>query len=75
MKLTGITAEQVEANRIEQAGKQARTERDRLLAECDWTQVADAPEDTAAWAIYRAALRDIPQLPGFPDNIIWPGRP
>jgi len=75
MKLTGITAEQAEANRIEEAGKQARAERDRLLAECDWTQLPDAPKNRNLWSAYRQALRDIPQQPGFPDNITWPDRP
>ena len=37
-----------------------RLNRDRLLAECDWTQTADAPVDKAAWAAYRQALRDFP---------------
>ena len=75
MKLTGITKEQAEATRIDESGTQVRAERDHLLAGCDWTQVADAPVDKAAWVIYRTALRDVPQQPGFPDNIIWPDRP
>ena len=37
-----------------------RHQRDRLLAASDWTQVADAPVDKAAWAAYRQALRDFP---------------
>jgi len=37
-----------------------RYQRDRLLAESDWTQVADAPVDRQAWADYRQALRDFP---------------
>jgi len=37
-----------------------RLHRDRLLAESDWTQVADAPVDKQAWATYRQALRDFP---------------
>jgi hypothetical protein len=37
-----------------------RHHRDRLLAESDWTQVADAPVDQQAWATYRQALRDFP---------------
>lgn len=37
-----------------------RIHRDRLLAECDWTQVTDAPTDKDAWAAYRQALRDFP---------------
>ena len=52
-----------------------RSERDTLLASSDWTQVADAPVDTAAWATYRQALRDIPAQSGFPDNITWPQEP
>jgi len=35
--------------------------RDTELARTDWTQVADAPVDAAAWAIYRQALRDLPK--------------
>lgn len=34
--------------------------RDAELARTDWTQVADAPVDQAAWATYRQALRDLP---------------
>ena len=37
-----------------------RIQRDRLLAESDWTQVADAPVEKEAWATYRQALRDFP---------------
>jgi uncharacterized protein YbjT (DUF2867 family) len=52
-----------------------RGRRDRLLAASDWTQVADAPVDAAAWATYRQALRDVPAQAGFPDNITWPEVP
>ena len=37
-----------------------RLHREGLLAASDWTQVADAPVDKAAWATYRQALRDFP---------------
>jgi hypothetical protein len=37
-----------------------RIQRDRLLAESDWTQLPDAPCDRQAWATYRQALRDFP---------------
>jgi hypothetical protein len=53
----------------------ARSERDILLSASDWTQVADAPVDQAAWATYRQSLRDIPQQAGFPSNIMWPSKP
>lgn len=52
-----------------------RTDRDRRLAETDWTQVADAPVDQAAWATYRQALRDVPAQAGFPWDITWPTKP
>jgi len=57
---------------------QVRAERDRLLTDCDWTQVADAPLTASvkeAWADYRQALRDIPQTQDDPDSIVWPERP
>lgn len=52
-----------------------RATRNRLLANCDWTQLADAPlteEQKAAYAEYRQALRDVPEQDGFPDNVVWP---
>lgn len=54
---------------------QVRAERSRLLAACDWTQVADAPVDQAAWATYRQALRDITAQAGFPWTVEWPHDP
>jgi hypothetical protein len=53
----------------------ARYERDELLTSSDWTQVADAPVDQAAWAAYRSLLRDVPQQSGFPADITWPTKP
>lgn len=52
-----------------------RAKRDRLLATSDWTQVADAPVDQQAWAIYRQQLRDIPQDFASPDAVVWPEAP
>ena len=55
-----------------------RAERDRRLAACDWTQLADnaltAP-DIAGWAAYRQELRDIPQDYNDPDLVVWPEKP
>lgn len=55
--------------------KSVRNQRDQKLKDTDWTQVADAPVDKAAWATYRQALRDIPSQPGFPWTINWPDQP
>jgi len=46
--------------------------RDGELARTDWTQVADAPVDQAAWATYRQALRDLPASNSDPRKITLP---
>jgi hypothetical protein len=53
----------------------ARKRRNKLLSASDWTQVADAPVDKAAWATYRQALRDISAQEGFPATVVWPTQP
>ena len=59
----------------DRAAAEVRTERDAKLTQSDWTQVADAPVDKAAWATYRQALRDIPSQAGFPNEVTWPVEP
>lgn len=56
---------------------QIRTKRNQLLTECDWTQLPDAPltaEQKQAWAVYRQALRDMPETCD-PCNPVWPMKP
>ena len=63
---------------IPMTDEEARTQRDKLLAETDWTQVLDAPIDAEtreAYRAYRQALRDIPEQEGFPETITWPDLP
>ncbi len=55
--------------------KSVRTSRGEKLKDSDWTQVADAPVDQAAWATYRQALRDVTGQEGFPWTIEWPEQP
>jgi hypothetical protein len=53
-----------------------REQRDALLKATDWTQGADVPQSFKdKWALYRQALRDVPQQAGFPDNVTWPTKP
>ena len=59
----------------EAAAVVARQQRNALLAASDWTQVADAPVDQAAWAVYRQALRDLPANTADFANIVWPQQP
>jgi len=58
-----------------QQAASVRSQRTQKLAESDWTQVADAPVDKAAWAVYRQALRDVTTQTGFPWEVIWPAKP
>jgi Phage tail assembly chaperone protein len=55
-----------------------RVERNGLLFQSDWTQLNDAPftnEQKTEWAIYRQALRDVPEQSGFPQTVILPTMP
>lgn len=55
-----------------------RRERDRLLTQCDWTQMPDAPLNEAqreAWRAYRQQLRDLPETITDPADILWPEPP
>ena len=63
------------AQKDAEQAKSVRATRDAKLAECDWTQVADAPVDKTVWATYRQALRDITTQTGFPWTITWPDAP
>jgi hypothetical protein len=46
------------------------------LTQSDWTQLPDVPLATKeAWAVYRQALRDITDQPGFPLDVVWPEPP
>lgn len=64
-----------ESERLVKKEEFLRNERNKLLKATDWTQVADAPVDQAAWAAYRQALRDITVQAGFPETLDWPVKP
>ena len=69
-----MTQDEIDSRNAAQAAS-VRAERNQKLADTDWTQVADAPVDKAAWATYRQALRDVTAQDGFPWAIIWPEMP
>lgn len=52
-----------------------RQMRNELLTASDWTQINDAPVNSAVWSIYRQALRDLTLQPGFPWVVEWPTPP
>lgn len=72
--VSNLTPEELSA-KTSQKSFAIREKRDELLANTDWTQVADAPVDKVVWATYRQALRDVPAQAGFPHNITWPSKP
>ena len=69
-----MDADAIAAKDAEQA-KSVRNTRNQKLKDSDWTQVADAPVDKAAWATYRQALRDLSAQTGFPWEVTWPTQP
>lgn len=55
-----------------------RFERNKLLFECDWTQLLDCVLDDemkTKWILYRQQLRDISNQAGFPWNVTFPSVP
>lgn len=58
----------------EQASANVRAQRNKRLAETDWTQLSDST-NAATWTDYRQALRDVPSQTGFPYEITWPTPP
>ena len=67
------TADELEADKQSLAAK-VRAERNKLLSDCDWTQLADAPVDSVIYAKYRQDLRDITKQDGFPMSVVWPDK-
>lgn len=61
---------------VELTWNHIRDKRKKLLTECDYTQLPDYPnKDKAEWAVYRQALRDIPQNYSNTSDIVWPTKP
>jgi len=58
-----------------------RTERNRLLADCDWTQASDSPLSSSKkteWGAYRTSLRNLPADQSSETtyaDIEWPAKP
>jgi hypothetical protein len=67
--------EEAKAAADAEQAKNVRASRAEALSASDWTQLADAPVDKAAWGQYRQALRDVPSQAGFPWDISWPQPP
>jgi hypothetical protein len=57
---------------IEWVWERLRLRRDGLLRGSDYRMVTDAPWDTEPWAVYRQALRDLPDNTTDPRLAAWP---
>lgn len=65
------------ADRLANQWQSVRSERDRILYSCDWTQLSDVPltaEQVEQWRVYRQQVRDVTNQPD-PFNIVWPVAP
>ncbi|MGX5913959.1 tail fiber assembly protein [Aliidiomarina sp. Khilg15.8] len=69
------TADDLQAEKDEQAAQVARNERDKLISQTDYFMLSDAPEAPAGLEEYRQALRDITEQSGFPFEVEWPIKP
>lgn len=68
-------AKRSDEEELNERKEQARLIRDQALTKCDWVMLPDtgfSKEQVDKFKIYRQQLRDVPQQPGFPDNVIWP---
>ena len=91
VNVVDLSADEISANTSaanSRAEKSVRDQRNRLLAESDWTVLQDSPltdAQVAEWVIYRQALRDITSHANFPNlnsgdqfdgtGSDWPAKP
>lgn len=67
-------AEEIERRTTEKAALQ-RAKRNLVLSRTDYTQCLDfsgTDSERASYAVFRQALRDVPEQIGFPWNVVWP---
>ena len=70
------TIEELEAFKLEMDIRDVRGNRNRLLAESDWTQNRDVVlSNDTEWKKYRQALRDLPENTTDWTNPPWPTKP
>jgi len=75
-QVESLTADEIQSAK-DSAMAQIRGQRNQLLKECDWTQIADCTiPKKAEWATYRQALRDLPSTITEPRTFTdWPHNP
>ena len=74
-QVESLTADEIQAAK-DSAMANIRGQRNQLLKDCDWTQIADSTADKTAWATYRQTLRDLPSTITEPRTFAdWPHNP
>ena len=76
VQVADMSAEEIQAAK-DSAMANIRGQRNQLLKDCDWTQVADCtiPKKTE-WTTYRQTLRDLPSTITEPRTFTdWPHNP
>jgi len=74
----GWTKRDKTQDEIDNEAASVRSQRNELLKNSDWTQMADSPLTSAektTWATYRTNLRNVPDQTDFPTSITWPTKP
>jgi len=76
VQVESLSAEEIQAAK-DSAMDNIRYQRNQLLKDCDWTQIADCTiPKKADWATYRQTLRDLPSTITEPRTFAdWPHNP
>jgi hypothetical protein len=76
VQVESLSADEIQAAK-DSAMAQIRGQRNQLLKECDWTQIADCTiPKKSEWATYRQTLRDLPSTITEPRTFTdWPHNP
>jgi hypothetical protein len=76
VQVESLSAEEIQAAK-DSAMANIRGQRNQLLKECDWTQIADCTiPKKAEWTTYRQTLRDLPSTITEPRTFTdWPHNP
>jgi hypothetical protein len=74
IKVEDLTEEEKQSV-IDSEAANVRAIRNKMLSDCDWTQIEDSTADKVTWKTYRQSLRDITNQENFPWEIVWPTDP
>lgn len=74
----GDLDDEAKAAKDAQQAVSVREDRNKRLAATDWRVIKHLELNEnipGVWEVYRQALRDVPDQPGFPWEVTWPNEP